>query len=78
MFGKKKKRKQAVSIIMDLVSDHYPPQNFIYPIPEGGSCHIQSYGDVLIITDEGGDMVRHVRSQAGFTVSFTPVYKNDD
>lgn len=76
MFGKKKNQKQAISIIMDMVSDHYAPQNFTYPIPEGGSYRTESYSDVLIITDKDGNLVRRVRPQAGFTVSFVPLYKN--
>ena len=76
MFCKKRKQKKAVSIIMDLVSDHYAPQNFTYLLPEGGSYHIESFSDVLIITDENGDMVRRVRPQAGFTISYIPLYKD--
>jgi len=76
MFGKKK-QKQVVSIIMDMTSEHHTHQNFVYSIPEGGSYHIKSYGDGLIITDKDGDLVQRVSPQAGFTVSFMPVYKED-
>jgi len=81
MFRKKKEvkiPKTAVAIRIELLpckEDQFKDKTvFEFDIPDGGSYEIGEFSDGLIIRDKNEDVIRKVRFQAGFTVSFILIY----